>query len=352
MKGKKEITIYDIAEELNISPSTVSRALKDHHSIGAETKKAVKKLALKRGYRPNSIAASLRSKKTNNIGVVISWINRPFISSLISGIEMEANEKGFNVIISQSHDSYESEVANAQALFDSRVGGLVVSLGMETTKYDHFKQFIKNDIPVVFVDRVVEDLNCDLVVIDNFSAGYSATQHLIEQGCKRISHIGGAQNRNVYSERQKGYIQALKDHNLPVDENLIIESDVLNAEEGTKSVEYLLNLPIPPDGIFSANDTAAISVIQYAKSRGIKIPKELAVIGFNNDPISLIVEPALSTISHPAVEMGRIAAQQVLRKKDHKDIVRSETIILKTEVLVRASSNRLAKKEVRLKSIG
>lgn len=340
MKGKKEITIYDIADELNISPSTVSRALKDHKSIGKETKKAVIKLANKRGYRPNSIAASLRSKKTNNIGVVISWINRPFISSLISGIEMEANLKGYNVIISQSHDSYQNEVANARALFDSRVAGVVVSLAMETADYEHFLQFIRNDIPVVFVDRAIEDLNCDLVVIDNYSAGFSATEHLIAQGCRKIAHIGGSRLRNVYRERQRGYLDALKANNLPIADEYVFESERLSAEEGTRCADELLSSKNPPDGIFVANDTAAVSVIQYAKRRGIKIPEELAVIGFNNDPISMIVEPALSTISHPAVEMGRIAAQQVLNKKDNKHIVRSESIILKTEVIVRESSLR------------
>ena len=252
MKQKKEITIYDIASELNLSPSTVSRALKDHHSIGKETKKAVVKLAKMRGYRPNSIAASLRSKKTNNIGVVVPWINRPFVSSLISGIEIEAGLKGYNVIISQSHDIFDNEVENAKALYDSRVSGLVVSLAMETTEYNHIQQFIDSNIPVVFVDRVAEDLNSDIVIIDNYAAGYMATEHLIEQGCKRIAHLGGAQHRNIYNEREQGYRQALKDYKLPIDEEIVVHNDVLSHEEGLKCAEYLLNLPIPPDGIFTA----------------------------------------------------------------------------------------------------
>jgi LacI family transcriptional regulator len=345
MKQKKEITIYDIASELSLSPSTVSRALKDHHSIGKETKKAVVQLANKRGYRPNSIAASLRSKKTNNIGVVVPWINRPFVSSLISGIEIETGLKGYNVIISQSHDLFGNEVENAKALYDSRVSGLVVSLAMETTEYDHIQQFIDSNIPVVFVDRVAEDLNSDIVIIDNYAAGYMATEHLIEQGCKRIAHIGGAQHRNIYNEREKGYRQALKDYKLPLDEEIIVHNDVLNHEEGLKSSEYLLSLPKPPDGIFTANDTTAVSVIQFAKNKGIKIPQELAVIGFNNDPISEIIEPQLSSITHPAVEMGMLAARQVLKHKDQRDLVKSERIILKTELVVRASSLRKHKKK-------
>ncbi len=323
-----------------MSPSTVSRALKDHFSISKETIKAVKRLAGERGYRPNSIAASLRKNKTNTIGVMISWINRPFISSLISGIEEAASKAGYNVIISQSYDSYEKEVAHAGALHASRISGLVVSLSMETKKYDHFQQFIRDDIPVVFVDRVSEEFNADRVVIDNFAAGFAATEHLIAQGCTRIAHFAGAQHRNIYKERQQGYIEALRKHNLPVDESLIVHVNTMSSEEGAKSMNYLLQLPNRPDGLFSANDTTAISAIQCAKKQGIRIPHDLAIIGFNNDPVSLIIDPPLSTVSHPAVDMGKIAAQQVLRHKEHRDIVKSETIVLKTEIIVRESSLR------------
>lgn len=337
---KKEITIYDIAKELNISPSTVSRALKDHSSIGTETKRAVKKLAKKRGYQPNVLAASLRKNKTNTIGVIMPLINRPFISSLISGIEIGAKEAGYNVIISQSHDNYENEVAIANALYASRVSGLVVSLGMETQNYDHISQFIKHHIPVVFVDRVTKELNSDLVIIDNFSAGFEATQHLIEQGCKRIAHIGGARHRNIYKGRLDGYVEALKKHGLPVEEDLIIYNENLSSEEGIKCAERLFELTNKPDGVFCSNDTTAISVILCAKKNGMKVPQDLAVVGFNNDPASLIIDPPLSTIMHPGIDMGRLAAQQVLKHKEHNDIERSETIELKTQLIVRASSLR------------
>ena len=302
MNKKREITIYDIARELNVSPSTVSRALKDHHSIGKKTKKAVIKLAEERGYQPNIIASSLRSNKTNTIGIITSWINRPFISSLISGVEMAANQSGYNVIISQSHDSYENEVANAKALYGSRIEGLVVSLAMETTDYDHFQRFLKKNIPVVFVDRVPDDLNTTKVVINNYESGFKATEHLIEQGCKRIAHIGGVRHRNVYRERMNGYVAALKKYNLEVDNSLIVESDRLSAEEGFRIAEYLINMDARPDGVFSANDTAAVSFIKYAKSVGVKVPQDIAVIGFNNDPISTIIDPALSTVSHPPLK--------------------------------------------------
>ncbi|RED98425.1 LacI family transcriptional regulator [Marinoscillum furvescens DSM 4134] len=345
MKKKGEITIYDIASHLKVSPSTVSRALKDHPSIGKKTKKAIQNYAAKYGYQPNTIAASLRNNKTNTIGIIISWINRPFIASLISGIEQAANDAGYNVIITQSQDSYEKEVANAQALFAGRVEGVVISLAMETEKFDHFEQFINKDIPLVFVDRVTDQLNSDLVAIDNFDAGFKATEHLITQGCKRIAHLGGSQIRNVYSERQKGYIAALSKHNLPLDESLILHSS-LSAEDGHHCAEQLFGLNERPDGVFSANDTAAVSLIQSAKSKGIKIPEELAVIGFNNDPISSIIEPQLSTIYHPATDMGVIAATQVLKHRKNKEIVKSESIVLNTELMVRASSDRSIHKQL------
>ena len=336
-RNKKEVTIYDIAEELNVSATTVSRALNDHFSIGKETTLAVKKLAKEMGYRPNIIASGLRKNKTNAIGVIVSWIHRPFISSLISGIEEVADKAGYNVIISQSNDSFEKEITKAQTLYASRVDGLIVSLAMDTKSYNHFYPFQQNDIPLVFVDRVSFEMETDRVIINNFDAAFTATEHLINIGCKRIAHFAGAQHRNIYKERQDGYVEALKKHNLPIEENLILHSN-LSMEEGWKGTEYLLNLSTPPDAIFSANDSAAVSAIQCAKEMGIKIPEELAVVGFNNDRISSIVEPALTTIGHPAIDMGKIAAQQVLKQKENKDVVESETIVLKTELIIRESS--------------
>lgn len=338
-KSSKEITIYDIAKKLKVSPTTVSRALNDHHSISTETTNTVKEMASKLGYRPNTVASSLRKNKTNTIGVIMPLINRPFIASVISGIEDAANKADYNVIISQTYDSYEKEVSNAQTLYSSRVSGLIVSLAMETRQYEHFYPFLQNGIPMVSIDRITTKLETDCVIIDNYSAGFKAAEHLISVGCKRIAHFGGAQHRNIYSGRQKGYIDALKKHNLPVDEELIVHSK-LSLEEGRKGAEYLLNLTEPPDGIFSANDSAAVSAIQYAKQIGWNIPQDLAIIGFNDDPISSIIEPQLTTISHPAFDMGIIAAQQILRHRDYGHVVQSQTTVLKTEVIVRDSTRR------------
>ncbi|UZR96282.1 LacI family DNA-binding transcriptional regulator [Chondrinema litorale] len=343
MKKNKETTIYDIASELKISPSTVSRALNKHKSIGKKTIKRVQDKALQLGYRPNHVAANLRNQKTHTIGVIISRVDRPFIATLIGGIESEAKKQGYNVIFTQSYDKTELEIENANVLFNSRIDGLIVSLAMETTNYDHFKLFTEKGIPLLFVDRVTESLNTDLVVIDNTHSGYMATKHLIEQGCKRIAHFAGAQHRDVYKNRRKGYENALLEHGIEIEEDLIVVLDILSAEDGYKAAMGMLSQENRPDGIFTSNDTTAVSVIQCAKKLGIKVPEELAVIGFNNDSISTIIDPPLSTIDHPAAQMGKIAARQLLNKKIHPEIDSSNIVKLKTNLVMRASSNRLGK---------
>lgn len=342
MEGKKkDVTIYDLAHELNVSPSTVSRALNDHYSIGKKTKKAVKKLAEEWGYRPNTIASSLRTNRSNTIGVVVSWINRPFISSLIAGIEKAARESGHQVIITQSYDKPELEKANLQALYDSRISALIVSLAMGTVDYRPFDLFSNNGIPVVFVDRIPTIQDVHKVHINNFNAAFEATEHLIDQGCTRIAHFGGSRKQSIYEDRRSGYIAALKKNNVDVDDDLIIEAISLNAEEGLRLAEQVLSLDNPPDGIFCANDTAAVSAIQYAKQKGIRIPEELAIIGFNNDPICEIIDPPLSSVEHPAVEMGEAAIKQALGMLEGEIETDSATrVTLDTQVVVRASSLR------------
>lgn len=335
------ITIYDLAKKLNYSPSTISRALNNHKSIGKKTTLKIQKAAEEMGYRPNSHAASLRKNQSQTIGILVPRINRPFVSSLISGVEQAARKAGYNVLISQSNDNFEDEVANTDALFHSRVCGLIVSLGMETKTTDHFKQFIDQDIPIVFVDRVPAISNNYKVIIDNYAAGLKATNHLIEQGCKRIAHFAGAQHLNVYSLRKKGYIDALKHHDIPIEDELIIDLKTLSFEEGIEATEKLLKLKERPDAIFSANDTAAVSAIMHLKRNGVRVPEDIAVIGFNDDPIASIVEPALSTVSHPALKMGELSFQRILEhttKKTEEGV--SEIFVLDTEIIVRASTKK------------
>jgi LacI family transcriptional regulator, repressor for deo operon, udp, cdd, tsx, nupC, and nupG len=342
MEENRHVTIYDIAEKLNLATSTISRALKDHHTISDKTIKRVKKAAEEMGFVPNTLAAGLRGNNTKTIGVLIPTVTQPFLSSLISGIEITAQKSDFTVIIMQSHDSYEEEVNMAKSLYSNRVSGVICSLAMETKDTSHFHQFSNNKIPLVFVDRVPKDYNTFRVVIDNYSAGYKATKHLIDQGCVRIAHLtAGSELGNLYSERKRGYLEALRDHNLPIDEELIVNLKDFTYKDGVKACNKLFDLNPIPDGLFAPGDLLAVSAIQTAKKRGVKVPEELAVIGFNDDPISQIIDPNLSTITHPAEKMGKTAAEiiitslQSLKKDDVKEIT-----FLNTEVLVRESSNK------------
>ncbi|HKK74627.1 MAG TPA: LacI family DNA-binding transcriptional regulator [Saprospiraceae bacterium] len=336
---KKDITIYDIASRLNVSASTVSRALRNHQSIGKKTKKAVQELADEMGYRPNKLASSLRTNNSKTIGVLVSWINRPFIASLIAGIENAAREKGYQVIICQSHDNVELEKEYLRALYNSRVCALITSLAMKTKDYSHFDLFTKHNIPIVYVDRIPKIDSVNKVQINNYQASFEATEHLIQQGCTRIAHFGGDPIQRIYENRRNGYVAALERHNLPLDPSIIFQAEHLSVEEGTRLAQQALSIRPAIDGIVCANDTAAVSAIQYAKSQGIKIPEELAIIGFNNDPICEIIEPALSSVHHPAEQMGEAALFRAL------DIIKQEesevdNITLGTHLIIRASSQR------------
>ncbi|WP_116124946.1 LacI family DNA-binding transcriptional regulator [Lewinella sp. IMCC34183] len=339
-KRKKQVTIYDLATELKVAPSTVSRALKDHSSIGKETIAAVKELARKRGYRTNTMASNLRKQQTTTIGVLVPWINHPFISNLIAGIEAEARAAGYEVIISQSQDSYENEVANARALFSSRIHALIVSLAMETTHYDHITEIIQSGTPVIFVDRIPWEIEGYRVMIDNFSTARVATQHLIDQGCRRIALLGGARNQVIYHERESGYRTALQENGIEIDERLILASGQLGQEEGYRFTRHLFDENLAPDGLFSTMDIAAVGAMKYARSAGICIPEQLAVIGFNDDPVCEIIEPGLSSMSHPATEMGRKALQQALRLANPKKPPPASEVNLATGLVIRASSLR------------
>lgn len=344
MKEHTEVTIYDIAKKMNLATSTISRGLKDHHTISKKTIERIKKTAAEMGYRPNNLAASLRSNKMKTIGVLVPTVTQPFLSSLISGIEIAAQKAGYTVIIMQSHDSYEEEMSLAQSLYDNRVSGVICSLAMETKDTAHFKRFIESDTPLVFVDRVPNDFNTFHVVIDNYSAGYKATKHLIDQGCKRIAHITAGSEFSIYYERRKGYLAALKDHGLPADESLIVKVNGITYQEALKASKKLLGMKNRPDGIFAPGDILGVSAIQCAKKKGLKVPDDLAVIGFNNDPISCIIDPNLSTITHPASKMGQTSAEIILKNlkiSSKKDEIVKQITFLNTEVLERESSKKV-----------
>jgi len=257
MNTAKEITIYDIAKALEISPATVSRGLKDHPGIRKDTKKRILEAARVMGYQHNTFARSLRIKRTNTIGVVIPRLNSYFMSTVIAGIEKIANTHGYNLIISQSQESTKHEIASVNTMFNSRVDGLLVSLAFETENIDHFNSLLQKNIPLIFFDRIAEHTKCTSIVIDNAKAGYDVTMHLIDQGCKRIVYIGGNLNRNVYADRLKGYRQALDEKGVSFDPALVIINS-LNEQAGSEAAQQVLKMNVLPDGIFAANDTSAV----------------------------------------------------------------------------------------------
>ncbi|ELR71505.1 LacI family transcriptional regulator [Fulvivirga imtechensis AK7] len=336
-----QITIKDIARELDISPSTVSRALKDHPDISPKTKKQVRELAEKLNYQPNSIALSLRSSKTNTIGVVIPQIEHFFFSTVISGIEDVAYAAGYSVIVAQSNESYEREVMDTQALFNNRVDGILVSMSRETTDYKHLESLHTRGIPMVFYDRVCDSINCSKVVVDDFDGSYQATKHLIEQGYKRIAHLAGPYSLTMFRQRLEGYKKALEDHGLPIDENLILQENASNDETLAKELtKELMAMKNRPDAIFANTDIAALGAMITIKEYGLKIPGDIGIVGFSNWRFTALTEPTITTVSQPGFEMGQEAAHLLIREIEAKkdQVIEPETKILKTELVVRKSS--------------
>lgn len=336
----KEITIYDIAEKLGISAATVSRGLKDHPGINKNTKKKILEAAAKMGYRSNSMASNLRKKRSNIIGVIVPRLNSSFTSDVIAGIEKVVNDANYNLIISQSMETVKKEANNAQTMYHNRVDGLLVSLAYDTEQIDHFKPFIDRDIPLIFFDRVFEHSQCPNIVIDNYKAAYEITTHLIEQGCKRIVHIGGNQLRNVYADRLNGYKQALADHHLGYNDDLVIINN-LSAQAGADVAHHILTQLKNIDGVFAANDASAIGCMQVLKKQGIRIPQDVAFAGFNNDPSACVIEPNLTTINYKGFEMGEMAAKLLINHLvNNQDLQLTHSMILRHELIVRESSVR------------
>jgi len=336
-KGK-EVTIYDLAEELNISIATVSRALKNDPVVSKKTKKKIFELAEKMGYRSNHFARNLRKQQTNTIGFIVHELNSNFITSVLAGVEKVTTEAGYDLIIAHSSETFAKESANAKNLFHKRVDGLIASLSFDTKTLDHFKPFTEKGVPVIFFDRVQQDDSSTVVIIDNYKSGYKATQHLIEQGCKKIAHVTASLNRNVYSERYRGYRDALFDAGITFHENLLIVKD-LSEKAGVEAAKQILKMKPLPDGVFITNDFVAAVCMRTIKEHGIAIPADIAVVGFNNDAIGKLIEPALTTIDYPGRDMGEIVARNLVNHlKGISKLQQTKTIIVNSELIVRQSS--------------
>jgi LacI family transcriptional regulator len=340
MNKEKEVTIYDLAKALKLSPSTVSRGLKDHPEISKTTKNKISQMAMQMKYRSNTFASNLRNQRTHTIGVIVPRLSSYFVATVLAGMEKVANEKGYNLIISQSLESEKKEIANVKTMFNNRVDGLLVSLAFDTKDVHHFTNFIQKNIPLVFFDRVYEHRQCMSVVIDNFKNGYDVTTHLIKQDCKRITHITGNLHRNVYKERYEGYRKALHDGGLVYSNELLMVTE-MNEQAGIDAGNTILKMKEMPDGIFLANDVTAANCMRVLKQNGIKIPQDIAIAGFNNDPITRVVEPNLTTVNYPGYEMGIIAATSLINHLDGvSNILATNKIVVKSELIIRESSLR------------
>lgn len=329
-------TIKDIARKLKISPSTVSRALKNHPDISEATKKAVNDLARKLNYQPNAVALSLKQSRSNTIGVIIPEIVHYFFSSVISGIEDVAYDAGFNVIICQSNERYDREVENVKTLLAHRVDGILVSVSKETRNYDHFQYIRKNKIPLVFYDRIAPGIKTDQVIIDDFDAAYQATKHLTDIGRKRIAHFTAPQNLLIAQQRKEGYLKAIEEAGLKTGEDLIFQAD--SFEKARTTVLDIYKNKIEIDGIFAVNDLTAIGAMQTLLKRGINVPEEVAVVGFSDGRFSGITDPTLTSVDQHGYEMGTVATEMLLKRITSEKDYSSRTQVLNANLIVREST--------------
>ncbi|HLY70280.1 MAG TPA: LacI family DNA-binding transcriptional regulator [Puia sp.] len=339
-KLPNQITLANIASELNITPATVSRALRDHPKISSKTKKSVLKVADRLNYKRNKIASSLRSGKTHMIGVIVPSAEINFFGSVVHGIEGLANLNGYSVLIFQSNETHEHEVSGMETLIAARVDGILVSIAKDTIDHSHFVEAKQKGIPLVFFDRANDNIGIPSVVIDDFRGAFIATEHLIRQGYKKIAHVSGPQNIKVFSDRLKGYLAALQANNIKANSSLIYQGNV-SIESGRKAAKYFLAKKVPPDAVFAAEDFTALGVVKEIKNHKIKIPEEFGVFGFANELFGEHISPTLSTIDQQTVLMGKEAFKLLLQFIEEKDIAVAiqKKIVLEPIPIFRESSS-------------
>lgn len=336
---KRQITIKDIAKKLGLSTSTVSRALKDHPDISPKTRAIVKELSALLGYRPNRIALNLRNNSTHTIGLIIPEIEHYFFSAIINGIEEVAYKNDYSVMVFQSNESYKREVINTNAVLTNRVDGVLVSFSKETKDFSHFQKLIDNEIPVVFFDRVVDDLPADQVVADDYHGAFIAVNHLIEQGCEKIAHFAAPQHLEIGRSRLSGYHDALLKHNIPYNQDLVVLADTFDSAK--KAAHDILRKPDHPTGFFAVNDMAAIAIIKAARQLGLNVPTDIKVIGFENSRSAAISEPELTTVDQFGFELGREACLLLLKRledNNKEEVFKPIKKVIKTRLIVRSSS--------------
>ncbi len=337
--AKGRTTIHDIARELNVTASTVSRALNNNPTISERTRTAVLQMAEQLNYKPNHIAAALRSGRSKIVGVIVPAADRNIFAKVIRGIEDEVARAGYSVIVCQTYEEFGKEKQVLETLLRTRVDGIIASIAKNSKTYKHYRRVREEGIPLVLFDRTVETVGASTVTINDFRGAFLAVDHLIKQGCRRIAHFAGQQHINIYKERYRGYLAALEAHGLKADPGLVITcpSDV---DEGKRCARQLMEMEEPPDAIFSSSDYAALGAMQWLKRHGIAIPGQVAIVGFANEPFTSYVEPALTSVDQHSNRMGHYAARVFLEEIDSREKHPPRKTVMEPELIVRASSLR------------
>tara|TARA_R100001369_G_scaffold26921_1_gene48645 strand:+ start:48260 stop:49282 length:1023 start_codon:yes stop_codon:yes gene_type:complete len=337
---KKRLTLKLIAKELDVSVSTVSKALRDSAEISEDTRQKIKAFAKLYNYKPNNIALSLKNRKTKTIGVIIPEIVHHYFTTVISGIEQVANEKGYHVIICTSNNSFDKEVINLEILANGSTDGFILSVAKETQQkgdYHHLTEVIEQGMPLVMFDRVIEGINCDKVIIDDMLGAKKAVKHLIEIGCKKIGLITTIDYVSVGKLRTRGYREALKESNIPINEDLILKVEDFDQSE-LEIQAFLKDKKV--DAVFAVNEHFAIYAIKALKEQGLDVPRDVSVIAFTDGELSKRFMPSLTTINQHGEEMGAQAARLLIRKleNDEAEDEPFETIIIETSLVKRNST--------------
>lgn len=339
MANKKRTTIKDIANVLKISAAAVSKALHDDSRISTKTKEAVKKVAKELNYQPNHLASALRKGKSNLVGVIVPRTNSNFFSSVIQNIEEVLNKEGYNIIITQSNESFKKECINIDTLLFTQVDGIIASMANETVDLAYYEKIKSKGIPLILFDRGENNLNVDYIGINDYDSSHIIVEHLIQQNCKRIAHIGGYKHTRIFNNRIRGYVDALKKYNLPLDNELLLESS-LTIEDGRKMMSQLLQLKNSPDAVYAASDYAALGALQILQENNIKIPNDIALVGFGNEPFTAMVTPTITSIEQHSAEIGKQAAKAFLEHAKNTFVKQKlNKKILDAVLIVRDSSN-------------
>tara|TARA_R110002049_G_scaffold39374_5_gene121179 strand:+ start:3054 stop:4073 length:1020 start_codon:yes stop_codon:yes gene_type:complete len=338
LANKKRTTLKDIANELNISPAAVSKAMHDDSRISDKTKKEVERVAKELNYQPNHLASALRKGKSHLVGVIVPRTNSNFFSSVIEQMEAVLDKAGYNIVITQSNESFKKECKNIDTLLYTQVDGIIASMANETVDLSHYEKIKSNGIPLILFDRGENDLNVDYVGINDYDSSQIIVAHLVEKGCKRIAHIGGYRRTRIFNNRIKGYVDALEKHNLPIDDSLIIESS-LTLEDGRNEMLKLLKLKDRPDAVYVASDYAALGALQILNEENINVPNDIRLVGFGNEPFTSLVNPSITSVAQHSKDIGRLAAERFLNLVSQDDLKQSlNKIILDAELIIRDSS--------------